>query len=76
MKTANVITPGYDRECVTPGILHFGVGNFHRAHEEFFTNELLGKDPVQYCWGIIGAMLLPSDERLIVPLNTRRVNTH
>jgi hypothetical protein len=64
MKTANVITPGYDRENVTPGIIHFGVGNFHRAHEEFYTNELLGKDPSQYCWGIIGAMLLPSDERL------------
>lgn len=72
MNTANVITPGYDRDNVTPGILHFGVGNFHRAHEEFFTNELLGKDPSQYCWGIIGAMLLPSDEHLFRTLKHQK----
>lgn len=72
MKTANVITPGYDRENVMPGILHFGVGNFHRAHEEFYTNELLGKDSSQHYWGIIGAMLLPSDEHLYRALKQQR----
>ena len=25
--------PGYDLEALTPGIVHFGVGNFHRAHQ-------------------------------------------
>lgn len=53
----------YDRESIKPGILHIGVGNFHRAHEEFYTNELLS-DPSQENWGIQGAMLLPSDKRL------------
>lgn len=53
----------YNRRDVKAGILHIGVGNFHRAHEEFFTNHLL-KDTDQQEWGIHGAMLLPSDERL------------
>lgn len=53
----------YNRNNVKAGILHIGVGNFHRAHEEYFTNSLL-KDADQQEWGIHGAMLLPSDERL------------
>ena len=62
MKT-QVISYNYNRKQVKTGILHIGVGNFHRAHEEFYTNLLLG-DPTQQDWGICGAMLLPSDEHL------------
>ncbi len=62
MKT-QVISYSYNREQVKPGILHIGVGNFHRAHEEYYTNLLLADD-AQRQWGICGAMLLPSDERL------------
>ncbi len=62
MKT-QVISYRYNREQIKPGILHIGVGNFHRAHEEFFTNRLL-EDPTQQNWGICGAMLLPGDEYL------------
>lgn len=58
-----VVSYHYNREQVKPGILHIGVGNFHRAHEEFFTNKLL-EDVSQQEWGICGAMLLPSDKRL------------
>lgn len=58
-----VISYNYNREKVKPGILHIGVGNFHRAHEECYTNLLL-EDADQQQWGICGAMLLPSDERL------------
>lgn len=60
---AQVISYRYNREQVKPGILHIGVGNFHRAHEEFYTNLLL-EEPDQQHWGICGAMLLPSDEYL------------
>ena len=62
MKT-QVLSYNYNREHIKPGILHIGVGNFHRAHEEFYTNLLL-EDPTQQDWGICGAMLLPGDERL------------
>ena len=62
MKT-QVISYNYNRGQVKPGILHIGVGNFHRAHEEYYTNLLL-EDAAQQNWGICGAMLLPGDERL------------
>lgn len=62
MKT-ELISYKYNREDVKPGILHIGVGNFHRAHEEYYTNLLL-EDTTQQQWGICGAMLLPSDEKL------------
>lgn len=61
--TTQVKSYGYDRTLVKPGILHIGVGNFHRAHEEYYTNLLL-EDDSQHQWGICGAMLLPGDERL------------
>jgi len=31
----------YTREAIQSGILHIGVGNFHRAHQAFYTNQLL-----------------------------------
>lgn len=62
MKTP-IIPYLYNRETIEPGILHIGVGNFHRAHEQFYTNLLL-EDATQQGWGICGAMLLPSDEHL------------
>lgn len=61
---ANVKTFTYDRKAVKAGILHFGVGNFHRAHLEYLTNLLLENNPDQHKWGICGAMILPSDERM------------
>lgn len=53
----------YNRSLVKAGILHFGVGNFHRAHLEFMTNMLL-ENNTQQNWGICGAMILPGDEHL------------
>lgn len=64
---SNVFSYSYNRNEVKAGILHIGVGNFHRAHEEFFTNLLL-EDATQRNWGICGAMLLPFDERLFKAL--------
>lgn len=58
-----VVSYKYNREQIKPGILHIGVGNFHRAHEEFYTNKLLEYSN-QSNWGICGAMLLPGDESL------------
>lgn len=64
---SNVRSYSYNRSEVKSGILHMGVGNFHRAHEEYFTNLLL-EDATQRNWGICGAMLLPFDERLFKAL--------
>lgn len=63
MATTFINTFSFDRQAVKAGILHFGVGNFHRAHLEYLTSHLL-EYPDQQDWGICGAMILPSDERL------------
>ncbi|KAF2333734.1 mannitol dehydrogenase family protein [Flavobacterium daemonense] len=57
----------YEREKVQTGIVHIGIGNFHRAHEEFYINNLLA-DPTQQQWGICGVALLPSDETIVKKL--------
>lgn len=51
---ADVSGPGYDRDGLTPGIVHVGVGNFHRAHQATYLDDLLaaGRDRD---WAIIGA---------------------
>lgn len=45
--TTQLKKTGYDREKLTAGILHIGVGNFHRAHEEYYTDLLIGKNNLQ-----------------------------
>jgi fructuronate reductase len=50
----------YDRSRITPGIVHLGVGAFHRAHVATYVDEVLRSDP---SWGIIGASLRRSATR-------------
>ncbi|WP_026977609.1 mannitol dehydrogenase family protein [Flavobacterium tegetincola] len=54
----------YDKDKITSGIVHIGVGNFHRAHQAFYTNQLLAF-PDQNTWGICGASLLASDKNTV-----------
>ncbi|MGO8914223.1 MAG: mannitol dehydrogenase family protein [Bradyrhizobium sp.] len=57
----NVAKPAYDRSAVTTGIVHLGIGSFHRAHQAVYTDSILaGGDPR---WGIIGASLRSPDTR-------------
>jgi mannitol 2-dehydrogenase len=60
--------PAYDPAQVRPGIVHLGLGGFHRAHMARYTHELMNRDAENLGWGIIGAGLLPSDARLIEAL--------
>jgi fructuronate reductase len=46
--------PDYDRTRVTPGIVHIGIGAFHRAHQAVYIDDTLGADPG---WGIVGVSL-------------------
>lgn len=55
--------PSYCREHIRPGILHFGVGNFQRAHMATYLHELFNKGR-DLDWGIIGAGVMPSDQRM------------
>jgi fructuronate reductase len=50
--------PAYDRRDVRTGIVHLGVGAFHRAHQAVYTDDVLAQDPH---WGIVAASLRSPD---------------
>jgi fructuronate reductase len=52
--------PTYDRSTVTPGIVHLGIGAFHRAHMAVYVDDLLADDA---SWGIVGASLRRPDTK-------------
>ncbi|WDR03465.1 mannitol dehydrogenase family protein [Devosia algicola] len=58
--TAFAAVPQYDRSGLKAGIVHFGVGNFHRAHQAVYLDDLfnLGHD---HDWALIGAGVRPAD---------------
>ena len=65
------LAPAYDRSAITTGIVHIGVGGFHRAHQAMYLDRLMrdgsGSDnPQDTCldWGICGVGLLPGDARM------------
>ncbi len=55
--------PLYDRSKVKTGIVHIGIGGFHRSHQAFYCDELLasGND---LDWGICGVALLEHDDKI------------
>jgi mannitol 2-dehydrogenase len=57
-KTVSV--PKYQPSDITAGIVHFGVGNFHRAHQAVYLDDLfnLGLD---HDWGLVGAGVRDTD---------------
>ncbi|MGL4489001.1 MAG: mannitol dehydrogenase family protein [Rhizobiaceae bacterium] len=58
---SGVAVPKYRREQLTGGILHIGVGNFHRSHQAIYLDDLFnigeGHD-----WALIGAGVREADE--------------
>ena len=46
--------PTYDRSGLRPGIVHIGLGNFHRAHQSWYLHRLFEKG-MSLDWAIIGA---------------------
>lgn len=59
----NVQLPSYDRSLLKPGIVHIGLGNFHRAHQAVYLDDLfaLGEG---HDWAIIGAGVRAPDARM------------
>lgn len=52
--------PEYDRAALKPGIVHIGVGNFHRAHQSWYLHRLMQAGKA-HNWAIIGAGVRPYD---------------
>lgn len=56
-------TPAYDRSTLTAGILHFGVGNFHRAHQAVYLDDLFATG-ADHDWALVGAGVRDADEAM------------
>ncbi|HEX9066447.1 MAG TPA: mannitol dehydrogenase family protein [Streptosporangiaceae bacterium] len=58
-----VPVPGYDRSRVRTGIVHVGVGGFHRAHQAVYADALMNRGgPLD--WGICGVGVMPADRAM------------
>ena len=56
-----VPVPTYDRSAVTAGVVHFGVGGFHRAHQAMYLDRLLADGAEGATdYGICGVGVLPA----------------
>ncbi len=67
---ATVSCPTYDRSKVSAGIVHIGIGGFHRAHQAYYADELLEKGGLPN-WGICGVALLPFDDKIYQVLKSQ-----
>jgi len=57
-----IAKPTYDRNDVGIGIVHFGVGGFHRAHQAMYVDRLLEMGTKE--WGICGVGVMPADRKM------------
>jgi mannitol 2-dehydrogenase len=53
--------PAYDRNLVTPGVVHFGVGGFHRSHQAMYHDRLMNEGTA-LDWGICGVGVMAADQ--------------
>lgn len=53
--------PSYDRSNVKIGMVHLGIGAFHRAHQAVYAEDCLERGDLR--WGILGASLRSPDTR-------------
>jgi mannitol 2-dehydrogenase len=57
---SGVSAPNYKRSDLSAGILHIGVGNFHRAHQAVYLDDLFNAG-VDRDWAIVGAGVREAD---------------
>ena len=62
MLPASVGRPAYARENLSAGILHFGVGNFHRAHQAEHLDRLFAAGE-SHDWAIVGAGVFEGERK-------------
>jgi len=57
---ASVARPAYDRTATRIGIVHLGIGAFHRAHQAVYLDDVLAREPA---WAVCGVSLRSPDVR-------------
>ena len=63
---SRILIPTYDRAALGPGIVHIGVGGFHRAHQAVYLDDLCMEGLSD--WSITGAGVLPGDRAMAAAL--------
>jgi len=63
LSSLSIPVPRYDRSQVTVGIVHFGVGGFHRAHQAMYIDQLMEQGKA-LDWGICGVGVMPFDLKM------------
>jgi mannitol-1-phosphate/altronate dehydrogenase len=64
-RAGGLALPGYDRSVLGAGIVHLGVGQFHRSHMAAYTDDALAAGGAgARNWGICGVGLMPQDEAM------------
>jgi mannitol 2-dehydrogenase len=63
MCSEHVPVPTYDRARLSVGIVHFGVGGFHRAHQAMYIDRLMNLGAATD-WGICGVGVLETDRQM------------
>jgi mannitol 2-dehydrogenase len=69
-RSQTVQLPAYDRSNLRPGIVHIGLGNFHRAHMAVYLDDLFAMGLSQD-WAILGAGVREGDARMRDALMTQ-----
>ncbi len=67
---AGIPTPAYLDGSPRIGIVHIGVGNFHRSHQAMYLDRLLSADP-DAPWAVCGIGVMPGDQTLARTLNAQ-----
>lgn len=62
-----VAVPSYDRSATSVGVVHLGVGGFHRAHQAMYLDALMNRGEA-LDWAICGVGVLPHDRQVIETL--------
>jgi fructuronate reductase len=51
----DVLAPSFDRQLLRPGVVHLGIGAFHRAHQAVYLDDAVAAG--DHRWGIVGVSL-------------------
>jgi mannitol-1-phosphate/altronate dehydrogenase len=68
---SQIAAPRYNLQAITPGIVHIGLGGFHRSHFARYTHDVMEVDSSATEWGIAGAGLRESDVPLLQALKSQ-----
>ncbi|MGB3292831.1 MAG: mannitol dehydrogenase family protein [Phormidesmis sp.] len=74
LSSQQVRVPQYDRKAVSTGIVHIGVGGFHRSHQALYIDSYLAQQADRKAglqWGICGVGLLKYDQKMQAALQAQ-----